>query len=316
MHAETTDTMAGDMARGRSTDRVQEIDVLRGLALIGIVIIHHIEHFHVFRTPEHTLDWLRGFDPKVMSGVFFMISGKAYALFSVLFGLSFWIQVDRRRRRGQGYFWRHVWRMALLFAFGMVHTVFFSGDILHMYALIGVALIFFYRLPPALLLTLAITLIALPVHVVSLVDAVITGNGFDFRMQGEGWGGIDEITMSPGFFDDVRFNFGVLDEIFIWNWNAGRVLLVPGLFLLGVYAGRVKLLDRPARWWCAVLLVSAVASMTFWAIKNHALPMFNLSELDKHSLYVVLETHHRTAFMFVYASAVVLAWKLDLWRQG
>lgn len=301
----------------QSLARILEIDVLRGVALVGIIIIHHIEHFHVFRTPDHTPEWLSDFDPKVMSAVFFMISGKAYALFSLLFGMSFWIQIKRRHLRGQRYVWRHVWRMALLFGFGMFHEVFFSGDILHMYAVFGVFLLAVRRLPPAWLLALSLVLISLPLHVASLADAAITGSGFNFRVQEENWlADIHQITMSPSFWDDVRFNFVVLDDILVWNWNVGRVLLVPGLFLAGVYVAKAKLLDRPARWWVGVLYIAATVSLAFWAIKNHVLPMIEFNESDRYVATVFFETHHRTAFMIVYASGVVLAWKVGLWRRA
>ena len=63
--------------------RVDVADVLRGLAVMGIIILHSIEHFNFYSFPDTTTqsDWLNFTDKAIWNGLFFMFGGKAYAVF-------------------------------------------------------------------------------------------------------------------------------------------------------------------------------------------------------------------------------------------
>lgn len=71
--------------------RVDVADVLRGLAVMGIIILHSIEHFNFYSFPDTAGQsaWLNFSDKAIWSGLFFMFGGKAYAIFALLFGFSF-----------------------------------------------------------------------------------------------------------------------------------------------------------------------------------------------------------------------------------
>ena len=73
--------------------RVDIADVLRGLAVMGIIILHCIEHFNFYSFPDTSEQsaWLNFTDRAVWDGLFFMFGGKAYAVFALLFGFSFFI---------------------------------------------------------------------------------------------------------------------------------------------------------------------------------------------------------------------------------
>ena len=76
--------------------RVDVADVLRGLAVMGIIILHSIEHFNFYSFPDTAGQsaWLNFSDKAIWNGLFFMFGGKAYAIFALLFGFSFFIQDD------------------------------------------------------------------------------------------------------------------------------------------------------------------------------------------------------------------------------
>ena len=77
----------------------------------------------------------------------FLISGKFLAMFSFLFGVGFAIQMDRATARGAPFAWIYLRRMVTLLAFGVAHVVFlWNGDILHVYAGLGLALILVRKL--------------------------------------------------------------------------------------------------------------------------------------------------------------------------
>lgn len=62
--------------------RVEVADVLRGLAVMGIILLHSIEHFNFYSFPDTTGQsaWLTFTDKAVWDGLFFLLGGKAYAV--------------------------------------------------------------------------------------------------------------------------------------------------------------------------------------------------------------------------------------------
>lgn len=105
--------------------RVDVADVLRGLAVMGIIILHSIEHFNFYSFPDTTTqsDWLNFTDKAIWNGLFFMFGGKAYAVFALLFGFSFFIQNDNQRMRGNDFRLRFCWRLILLFLIGNINLL-------------------------------------------------------------------------------------------------------------------------------------------------------------------------------------------------
>lgn len=76
--------------------RVDVADILRGIAIAGIILIHFLEHmgFYVYPVKPTALD------TAIWDTVFFMLAGKMYGIFAMLFGLSFYIQHDNQAKKG------------------------------------------------------------------------------------------------------------------------------------------------------------------------------------------------------------------------
>ena len=71
--------------------RIDVADVLRGLAVMGIILLHSIEHFNFYSFPEEVpFEWMKFTDQAIWRGLFFTFSNKAYAVFALLFGFSFY----------------------------------------------------------------------------------------------------------------------------------------------------------------------------------------------------------------------------------
>ena len=77
-----------------TTPRIDVADVLRGFAVAGIIILHSLEHFGFYSFPEQP-----AWNQQVWDATFFLLSNKMYAIFAMLFGLSFFIQFDNQDRR-------------------------------------------------------------------------------------------------------------------------------------------------------------------------------------------------------------------------
>ena len=125
----------------KTSERLGVVDALRGFALLAIVLLHNLEHYNLFLVPENVPAWLQTIDKYAWDTLFFLFAGKAYATFSLLFGFSFYIQFHNAEKRGIDFRGRFAWRMCLLFLFAQLHALFYNGDILLLYAVVGFALI-------------------------------------------------------------------------------------------------------------------------------------------------------------------------------
>ena len=71
------------------TNRIEVVDALRGLALCAIVIVHCFEHYNLYYIPENAPQWLTALDKEVWNTTWFLLAGKAFSTFSLLFGSAF-----------------------------------------------------------------------------------------------------------------------------------------------------------------------------------------------------------------------------------
>ena len=84
--------------------RIDVADALRGIAVAGIILYHSVEHFDIFTEKPilHTLSC----DQTVASVLAWLLSGKMYGIFAMLFGLSFFIMNDNQQQKGRSNFLR------------------------------------------------------------------------------------------------------------------------------------------------------------------------------------------------------------------
>lgn len=135
-------------------DRIRALDTLRGVALLGILLMN----IPVFAMPERFSDVYQGnlhhpgFWADALIVIFF--EGKMRALFSMLFGAGILIFILRKRQIGQPFKVLFFRRMACLVVFGLIHAhvLLWTGDILYYYGLIGMLAFLFRNLLPRYLI--------------------------------------------------------------------------------------------------------------------------------------------------------------------
>ncbi|WP_299766494.1 DUF418 domain-containing protein [uncultured Dokdonia sp.] len=127
--------------------RIEIIDALRGFALAGILICHMVEQYlGAGAPPNHNEAVSVLLSDQIIDGfIGIFMRGKFLALFSFLFGLSFFIQMDNGAKKGKAFGGRFLWRLLVLLAIGYIHSLFYRGDILTIYAMLGILLIPFYK---------------------------------------------------------------------------------------------------------------------------------------------------------------------------
>ena len=124
-----------------NSERIVVVDVLRAVALLGIIITHAEMGFLAGPGPGQDFMQFNALDGTVRRWVYILIESKFFSIFSFLFGLSFAIQLSNAARKGAPFAGRFAWRLTLLFAMGLAHQLLFNGDILMIYAALGVLLI-------------------------------------------------------------------------------------------------------------------------------------------------------------------------------
>ncbi|NNG25876.1 DUF418 domain-containing protein [Telluria aromaticivorans] len=126
-----------------SDERIQSLDVVRGFALIGILLMN-VEFFNraTAAIGSGMQTGLTGANYWVSYFVQYFVTGKFWTIFSLLFGMGFAVMLMRAERAGRSFLVPYMRRIAALAVFGALHHVFlFAGDILFSYAVAATALL-------------------------------------------------------------------------------------------------------------------------------------------------------------------------------
>ena len=128
-----------------AAERVSVIDQLRGFAIFGILVVNTAYFFHPFFASQLG-ETAGAADRAAHFLITFLFLGKFYTLFSFLFGLGLSVQMSRAAARGARFVPLYLRRLLILAALGLGHGVLlWVGDILLIYALTGLLLLWLFR---------------------------------------------------------------------------------------------------------------------------------------------------------------------------
>lgn len=291
-------------------NRIDVADILRGIAIGGIVLIHFIEHLNFYSFPEPSSPFWAGMNKAVWDTTFYLLAGKMYAIFATLFGLSFYIQHDNQAQKGIDFRPRFAWRMVLLMLFGLFDLMFFNGDILFLYAVCGLLIIPVIRASDKVILGLAIFLGLQPVELTYIILGLADPSVPVLDLgSGACWGALMDAQSNGSMLDvavaGIRYGLPVN---FLWAIENGRMTQTVFLFLTGIYLGRKRLFYNEGNnlviW--RNIFVSALISLCILIPAYHLLPgTADIACVDK-SLDVLLNMWKNFAMMLVIMSGVVL----------
>ena len=142
----------------RSGDRISSIDILRGFALLGIVLVNILGFNATFFDFGGYYNNLPDETQQHFYNIYISLTADKFIfLFSFLYGYGIFIQYHRFQKRGQNFPPFFTRRMSGLALFGVLHIVLlWAGDILFLYAIAGMILLLLRRLKTAWLLLLAL----------------------------------------------------------------------------------------------------------------------------------------------------------------
>lgn len=253
--------------------RITLIDALRGSALVGLFMVHCVEHFELSLYPEHSSALMKQLDGWANDAAFFLFSGKAYAIFAMMFGVSFALILDSWSRKGINVMTRFPWRLLLLGVLGYLNAILYNGDILLIMAVLGLPLVLIYRWPDRVLGVLAgLLLLQIP----SAWQAVYCLLHPEFTpAQPVHWGlfgQVRQVSAEGSLLEVIRTNGGYGQMVRLWfTYETGRYTQMLGLFVAGLLLGRHHILENAAvarRLAWRALLGGVVGFAVFYPLKT------------------------------------------------
>ncbi|KAB3539041.1 DUF418 domain-containing protein [Alkaliphilus pronyensis] len=240
-------------------ERIKELDIVRGFALFGVLLVN-IAMFN-----STLMEEIAGVSPLAnplqltalsdkISSLFIQIfaEGKFYTIFSFLFGLGFYIFMDRAEAKTNSPRRLFARRSFFLFLFGMLNfTLVWFGDILHAYGIIGFLLILFKNCRVKTIRNWMIALLSISIILYSffmlsndlmyefLDEETISAYNAQTQMQAEE--SLD--VYGNGSFIEV-VSYRLQNELSLVAMSL--VVLIPkilGMFLIGFYVGKRKIFE-------------------------------------------------------------------------
>ena len=256
-------------------ERFPLLDILRGFALLGVLLDNLFGFtgwgFQKMQQWQAMPTWPADGALALLELAF--VNGKFYSLFSLLFGIGFSIILLRNEQKGinpMKIFYRRL--LILLFVFGLPHLfIFWEGDILTLYALVGMLLPFFRRCSNRTLIIWVICLIASPILIDLIKVAFHFQPGAFLEKMAET---IDKKNgISTNDFGQYLYtrdhswqhwrNWQSTGYLYRYSYilNSNRIPKVLGMFLLGFLAGRNMVYARLDQF---VPLLKKIRKWGFW----------------------------------------------------
>jgi uncharacterized protein len=264
-----------------SNSRIDVIDALRGFALLGILFSHITELYVGDILPDNVYlysGWIKA-DGIAMLLVVALFRAKSFMIFSFLFGLSFYIQMERGKAKGIDFKKTYIWRIILLLFIGLLHQVIYRGDILILYALLAFPLMLFFKMNSnRVFITLIISILFIPKLLIGLADYYelisIPSLSNDARSL------YIQTLLDGSFWDIGKLNLtqGMLSKLYIHIGPYSRIFQTFALFLAGLAFGksgiiealadRVKTLRKFSLWSTVASVILLTATLFFFYLSR------------------------------------------------
>ncbi len=292
-----------------SKPRIELIDALRGFALMGLFLVHMVEYFELY--------WYKPEPGWVNTGVFFLFGAKAYAMFAMLFGLSFYIIMESQASKGVDFRAKFAWRLVILWFIGYLNSLIYSGEILQVLAISGLILLLVQHLSNKVILLIA---------------------SF-FLLQGPAWFYLIYISSEPALASSNPMHWGLMGAVFkvfangsfvdvvstnVWQsqlgkWafflENGRLSNIIGLFMVGLYLGRIAFFKHSGekiKTLIKLMASSLTIVLVFTLLRSHFEAEPLSANLSQYILKASLNNFINNGWMFTGVCLFILAYQLDV----
>ncbi len=218
-------------------ERIHILDILRGFAVFGILAVNIIafslpnhDFSQIIRSPE-SIKW---YDQLALWFSEYFAEGKFYIIFSFLFGLGFSVQLSRAEDKGNNILSFYPLRLLILLGFGILHSIFWWGDVLRIYALLGFVLLVFRKVSNQWLFAMAVLCLVL--------SGIVAG--------------------FPNFFGNEISSpsNGILKSILFGLTHMGPSVMA--MFFLGRIIGQLKIFENLPQYKNLLIKITIVGTIT------------------------------------------------------
>ncbi len=302
--------------------RLEVVDALRGFAVIAILLVHSVEHFIYPIYPDVAAQpaCLNILDKGVFTVTFGLFAGKAYAIFALLFGLTFHIQFTGEQLRGNDFGWRFIWRLLLLVFFATLNAAFFpGGDVLLLFVLVGPILVLVRKFNDKTILLIAIVFLIQPIE---WFHYIMSLSNDQYALPNLGIGPLYRevigIAKSGEWLPFLKANVwtGQKASLF-WAIGSGRYFQTAGLFILGLWLGRKKYFDYSSgniKFWIRTLMVAAILYGPLYMLKVEIYDNVT-NQMTKRTVGVVFDMWQKLAFTLVLISSFVIIYQSKTFQK-
>ncbi|TRX61097.1 DUF418 domain-containing protein [Carboxylicivirga sp. M1479] len=301
--------------------RIEVVDALRGFAILGIMLLHSIEHFnfYVFPSADSQPAWLTAMDTVVWDSLFFVFGGKGYAIFSILFGFTFSLMMAKQAKQSYDFGYRFLWRLLLLVGFAIVNGFFFPGEVLMLYALVGVVLFLVRNLRNQLLLLVALVCLLQPIEWWHYIQYLTNADYvLPTRHGGQYWKLLKEAQMGDSFFNQVKANTLYGHKVsLIWAFEVGRLVQTAGLFIIGYWLGKNNKFDDNAsnrRFWLRTLIISTVVFVPCYLFRLSIDALLEAKEQIR-LVRPIVEMYRNVGFTLMMVASFILLFKTPFFNR-
>lgn len=141
------------MKKIKTNKRIDELDYIRGFALIGIILVNILALLNIKIPDPHTTD------ASYQRFLYLFVEGRFYSIFSFLFGVGFYLFITRANAKGKKGYVLFLRRIAAMLVFGIIHSFFQPGEALTIYAVCGFITLPFYKANKHMNLAISLILI-------------------------------------------------------------------------------------------------------------------------------------------------------------
>ena len=291
-------------AQADASERIQVLDILRGFALLGMIVVH----FHDRSTEPG------GIDDVLRTVIWRLVESKSHGTFALLFGAGFAIQLRRAEARGVPFAGRYLRRLAVLAAFGFCAHAFFGFNVLLGYAVWGVPLLLIRNWSTRLLIVTAALSATTDIlyymgrfwilsHTIGPEAARAVGQARveEFRAM---WGAVQAAVAQPSyavlFLARLKHMAWFYRQPFFFLPGATITLFIAGLLLV-----RHRVFEN-ARAHRRLLVGLVVFGVVSWLVDDFLFPNAGYSNT------LALLRDQWLTFAYVSIALLLIGWKPDL----
>lgn len=226
-------TNSTTLAPVETKQRISIIDILRGWALLGIILMNFSDFFYDQINPETYIPSTS--DTIILYFFHYLFSTKCWTLLAILFGYGFSIFYKKNQDKVNNISLFFIKRMLLLLVIGLLNSLIYSGDILIDYAIIGIIMVPFIRLKAKSLFLISVAILLITPILPNLLKIWYPLPKFDYEYY-------HLLSKSSSLIDIFKGNLYMRYNTFLLSYFYAIMVHLIQLagFLLGIAAAKAN----------------------------------------------------------------------------